>query len=253
MATLTDYRTFFKQDNYEQIGRMIEDFGIATVITAAAICSKDQPISPNMTRLILFRTISTVSVHHFIWSADDMINGDDTFMPDDSLLNLLSVYILSQSGCEDIEPKAVAQELIHVIGTCNVSEFKQILSFVAKADMVLILSDDVLLAMLERIKRIFQDDRVFFLMLHSAMMSSILEETVSEVALSQGVGESIIAMLKERGYEVEIVPETDDFPIPNLPEKTDAPPVNSYQAATSSSFDWFAQHSRRRRGRRYGR
>lgn len=270
MTTLSELCTYLGQDDREKIKEMMEECGPPAIITAAAVYStKQRQISPYMTRVILQGTIKVMEVCHAVWSADQMVNGDNDLVPKDSIVDLFSALTLYQVEPENENTRMLIQKLNKIIGTCPEPEFEQILSFVSKTNMILIMPDGIVLAILERIKRVLKDDRTFFLILHSAVTMSMLEDVISTVASSQGFGQSIIEELEDQGFRIEAIPEIggaymvsapddyeEDFGFYDTSLQVSEP--DSYPYGYSDSYgsfgypgsSWPKQSSRRRINRR---
>ena len=230
MFTLTEFCTFFRQDNHEMIKEAIEECGLLTVIKAVeAYSAKQGQISSQMTRVILESTLEMAELYHVIWSTDQIINGDNNLLPEDPILDLISVLALMEGEPDEEEDdfEILSRRLIEIIGLCPESEFKPILSFMAKTDMILVMPESVILAMLERIKRLLGDDRYFFSTLYSAVAIYVLEETISEI---------------------EELPEMDlALGLASIVEVSTEEP---YEPVAVSGPDWFAQSYTRKRDRR---
>ena len=253
MATLDELCQSFRENDLVEIKEAIEEGELLVVVEAAALYStKQRRVSLDITRLILQETVESVSLHHAIWSANQIINDGNKFMPSESILNLFEFLIFAQPEPESGRFEAVSRKLIQIIGTCQEPEFQQILSFAAEGEIATTLPDGVMLAMSERIKRVLQDDRAFFLILQSAIVTALLENCIMTAFALDSAGTTMLEELQAQGYEVEAVPEINGAFIVSSSDDPDSSMVDTYQPATRSS-DWFTQNSRhRRRGRRYG-
>ncbi|MBR2841366.1 hypothetical protein IKE80_01100 [Candidatus Saccharibacteria bacterium] len=254
MATLAELYTSIEEDNLAEIEEAIKEYELPTVVEiAASYSTRQRQVSPKMTRLILQRTIESISIHHMIWSADQIINGGDEFVPSEAIMTSFEFLIFTQPEPEnEKEFKTVSRRLVQVIGTCQEPEFQQILSFAAEGEIAMALPDEIMLAMAERIKRILQDDRAFFLILQSAIMTALLEASITAAIVSSDAETRMLEELRAQGYEVEAMPEINGVFMIDTQDDSNGSTTEAYQPATRSS-DWFVQNSRhRRRGRRYG-
>ena len=266
MATLAEIYQYFKEDDYKAIEEEMEHRDLVTmVMMAVTYCAEGRQLKPYTTRVILQNMLLLVGVHHVIWSADQIINEDVTAtmeLDPQIMAAMIGVNIaLVEPDEEDL--RAINKKLVEIIGTCSEPEFKQVLAFVARTDLVVDLPGGAMLTMLERIKRVLRDDRVFFLILHSAILANVIEDILAEIDTSGEVRQHMIEQLEAAGYMVENIPEVPGGYKVSAPDEADLPEISSYptgvpgggyrQNRPESGTDWVSKYPRRKHSRRYGR
>lgn len=266
MACYDEVCDCFKEDDCERIKNLIEEHTLSLILPiAAAYSSRCQRISANMARAIIQAILAEANMHHAIWSFDEIINGNKTPTADATIFQLVENEVYAHQELSETESKSNRQQLLQHIGLCSDPEFDQFLSLISETNLVLAMSDNVILVTLERVRRRLKDDRAFFLVLHSAYMTNALEVLVANVSASQAM---VLDQLQEQGYEVEIIPGTTNAFIVHQPDGPD--PANHFTAQGSADYStttnysvsgysqsdpcsgtaWAATHSRRRNGRR---
>ena len=266
MATLAEIFQYFREDDYKAIEEEMRHRDLSSMIMmAATYCVGGRQIKPHTTRVILQNTLSLVGMHHAVWSADQILNEDVTAVMEldpQIMAAMMGVNIaLIEPDEEDL--KAVNERLARIFGTCPEPEFKQALAFVARTDLVVDLPGGAMLAILERIKRVLRDDRVFFLILHSAILANAIEDILAEIDASGEVRQCILEQLEETGYMVENIPEVPGGYKVSAPNEVELPEINTYPAGVpgggyrqhrpGSGIDWVNKHPRRKHNRRYSR
>lgn len=274
MTCYTELCACFKQDDYQRLPELIRRYNIVPVVTtAAAYSTKQQKISPRMARVILQALQGEVEMYHAIWVLDELINGDNhLFEKVDKMQSMQLVTImrginrmaidksvfrmvreevlLSMEQPSNNDPTGNRGKLIEYIGTCASPEFCKYLHFICEEDAVVVLSDAITLATLERARRVLDDDRAFFLTLRSATVESAFDQMIAASEASQ---EEIMRLLQEQGYEVEKASEDAEVYFARAPRDTQVVNETTEFPSTynpNSGTAWVAEHSRRGYGRR---
>ena len=262
MLGYSEFCKYFREDDCGKIKELLEEFGPFTVLSAVVSYSgKGRQISANMTRTIVQEIATAVVAYHAIWMLNEMINGDKDLVPDSHALELLKKLFYTQvEETEDPKFKATCRQLIEHIGTCPDRQFEQLLSYISVTNLALKFPDNVVLVMLERVKRYLKDDRAFFLVLMNSITLHMLEGVVAEVVASQAMTEMTVDQLQAQGYKVDRMPGAFAVSVPdasasstNTPTAeattgTAATGANSYNPCSGTK--WAAKHPRRDYGRR---
>ena len=262
MLSYSEFCTYFKEDDYNEIKEILEEFGPFAVLSAAASYSgQGRQISPHMTRVIVQEVATATVAYHAIWTLNEMINGDKDLVPEGPTLELLMKLFYSQvEETEDPEFKAACRQLIEHIGTCPDHQFEQLLGYISATNLALKFPDNVTLVTLERVKRYLKDDRVFFLVLMNSVTLHMLEGVVAEIIASQAMTEMTVDQLQAQGYKVDRVPGA--FTVSVSDASVSSTGTHTTEAATGtattgansyspcSGTEWAVRHSRRDYGRR---
>lgn len=226
MACYDELCDCFERDDCEGIKGLIYEYTISSVLPVAASYSAQyQQLSDKMTREIIQAVMSEIEMHHAIWMFDEMINGKEILLADDSILLLIESELLAYQEEDSAETRVNRQQLVQYIELCSDSEFGQFLSSISDIDVATAMSGSVILATIERARRLIDDDRVFFLVLHSAYMTTAFGLLLMNVAMSQ---DETLGQFQEQEYETEIIPQFNP----------------------SSGTEWAAAQPRRHHGRR---
>ena len=230
---------------------LIDQYGIPSALAvAASYCDIEWGISADMAHVLIQSTIADANMHYAIWMFDEMINRNNDYKVNEDVFNWVANEILIQHEIDEVEIKELHSQLIKHIYTCSGSDFAAFVAFISEADTALILADETMLAVLERIRRYLNNDRVFFLALYSALISDELESVVSEINTRQLM---TLSQLRSAGYQVKIISGTVNAFLVYPPNAADSPTDSPKEKATGSysGTDWInSMTGRSRRHRR---
>lgn len=273
----------------------LESNRLLSVITvAAAYSTPKNQVSAEISKLVIEEAASNgaVAVCHAIWLLNDLINKDHEPVVDRAVASRVTKYMfaaiqkrveadapelfaadspLSNFALEPLEE--VHAELLGFVRSCSETQYRNYLLHISSiGDTMLVLSNELVAATLERAQDVLRDDRAFFLTLYAGIATSTLESALNELAheraytemaekVHRELEECILEMFHEQGFELERKTDEPDEPGTHTyvarranksttwsPEPTDAYPQEPRNPYSGTA--WVADHQRRKNTRR---